>query len=54
MKRAVLIALVVGSLAVIAAVTGICRVSVRPGYLEDDKKATAMEIDRFHARLDAG
>jgi hypothetical protein len=53
-KRSTVIAIGVAALVVVAAVTGLFRMSVRPGYIEDDKKATALEIDRFHARLDVG
>lgn len=30
-----------------------CKVSARPGYIEDDKKETAQAIEEFHQRLSA-
>src|SRR6266496_468634 len=40
-------------LAAVLVLTGSCKVSARPGYIEDDKKATAQAIAEFHRRLSA-
>jgi hypothetical protein len=40
-------------LAGVLVATGSCKVSARPGYVEDDKKATVQAIEAFHQRLSA-